>query len=107
MKKNYTVDCPIRKTLEILGGKWKLLIIFQFRADQPVRYGELKKKIPDISEKMLIQELKVLVENGLLLKHSYPEIPPRVEYTITKRGKEVLPIIDTLAEFGMQYVKTV
>lgn len=70
-----------------------------------MRYGELKKAIPGISEKMLIQELKSLVENKLVSKESYPEIPPRVEYRLTKLGLKTLPIADTLASFGLENLK--
>ena len=101
MKKISVTDCPIRKTLEIIGGKWKLLIIFQFSEGQPVRYGELKRQIPEISDKVLLQELKSLVQHGLLIKYSYPEIPPRVEYLLTEKGKNILPLIKTLEEFGV------
>lgn len=104
MRNNISVACPIRKSLEILGGKWKLRIIYQLRNDV-LRYGELKRLIPDISEKMLIQELKSLVEYDILYKKSYPEIPPKVEYTLTEAGKKVLPLIEFMEEFGAAYLK--
>lgn len=92
-------NCPVRKSLHILGGKWTLLILYHIN-DQKVRYGELKRKIPGISEKMLIQELKQLVENQLINKKSFPQIPPRVEYTLSEKGFNALPIIEQLATFG-------
>ena len=95
-----TLRCPIRTTLELLGGKWKLLILFQL-SNQPFRLSELKRQIPDISEKMLIQELNMLVENKLVSKKAYPEIPPKVEYSLTKLGLKTLPIVDQLAQFGL------
>lgn len=67
-----------------------------------IRYGELKRAIPGISEKMLIQELNFLVENKLVSKKAYPEISPRVEYSLTKLGLKTLPIADTLASFGLE-----
>ncbi|MBX3242279.1 MAG: helix-turn-helix transcriptional regulator [Chitinophagaceae bacterium] len=94
-------NCPVRKSLAILGGKWTLLILFQIN-DRVIRYGELKRCIPGISEKMLIQELNVLVEKKFVSKKSYPEIPPRVEYRLTKLGLNTLPIIDKLASFGLE-----
>jgi DNA-binding HxlR family transcriptional regulator len=66
------------------------------------RYGELKRLLPDISEKMLIQELKSLVEYGILEKRSYHEIPPRVEYVLTGRGRKVLPLIEAIKTFGIE-----
>ena len=67
-----------------------------------MRYGELKRAIPDISEKMLIQELNMLVKNKLVSKKAYPEIPPRVEYRLTDLGLKTLPIIAKLVEFGQE-----
>jgi DNA-binding HxlR family transcriptional regulator len=84
----------------MLGGKWKLLILFQIN-ERIIRYGELKRTIPGISEKVLMQELNFLVENKFIEKKSYPEIPPRVEYSLTKLGLKTLPIVDKLAAFGL------
>ena len=86
---------------ENLGGKWTLLILFQIN-ERVIRYGELKKAIPGISEKMLIQELNFFVENKLVSKKAYPEIPPKVEYTLTELGLKTLPIVDKLATFGLE-----
>ena len=94
-------ECPVRRTLNLLGGKWTLLILFQIN-NRVVRYGELKKKIPGISEKMLIQELNNLVANKLVSKKAYPEIPPRVEYRLTDKGLRTLPIVDQFAVFGLE-----
>ncbi len=103
IKKNFVSDenCPVRKSLGLLSGKWTLLILFQIN-ERVIRYGELKRAIPGISEKMLIQELNFLVENKLVSKKAYPEIPPRVEYSLTELGLKTLPIADTLASFGLE-----
>lgn len=97
-------NCPVRKTLALLGGKWTLLILFQLNG-RVLRYGELRRTIPGISEKMLIKELNVLVEHKLVSKKSYHEIPPRVEYSLTELGLETMPIIETLATFGLKNLK--
>nr|WP_294928752.1 helix-turn-helix domain-containing protein [uncultured Flavobacterium sp.] len=94
-------NCPVRKSLKLLGGKWTLLILFQIN-ERVLRYGELKRCIPGISEKMLIQELNFLVEHKLVSKKSYPEIPPKVEYRLTALGLNTLPIVDRLASFGLE-----
>jgi DNA-binding HxlR family transcriptional regulator len=105
MKKDIAeAQCPIKKTLDVIGGKWKLRIIAQI-GTSICRYGELKKLIPDISEKMLIQELKSLVENEILNKKSYHEVPPRVEYSLSKKGKKVLPLIDDMVSLGLMLLK--
>jgi DNA-binding HxlR family transcriptional regulator len=96
--------CPIRTTLEMLGGKWRLILINQLK-EGPMRFGELAAALPDISEKMLAQELKILAENNLVQRRDYEEVPPRVEYELTEAGREALPLIDALATFGIEYQK--
>jgi DNA-binding HxlR family transcriptional regulator len=94
-------NCPVRKSLALLGGKWTLLILFQIN-ERVIRYGELKRCIPGISEKVLIQELNSLVEHQFVVKKSYPEIPPKVEYSLTNLGLNTLPVIDKLISFGLE-----
>jgi len=107
MKKNLKINppcddsCPVRASLTLLGGKWTLMILFQIN-EGVMRYGELKRAVAGISEKMLIQELNMLVENKLVSKKVYPEIPPKVEYRLTELGLKTLPIVDQLAQFGLQ-----
>lgn len=98
-----TPKCPIRTTLELVGGKWKLLILYQL-FDQPLRFSALKASIPDISEKMLIQELKVLVDGRLVNRKNFGEVPPRVEYSLTEKGKLVMPLIEEMRTFAEHYV---
>lgn len=86
----------------MIGGKWKLLILFQL-ADKPMRLSELKKLIPDISEKMLIQELKNLVESKLVARKNYGEVPPRVEYELEPIGYQILPVIAEMKNFAAAY----
>ncbi|KAB2914471.1 MAG: helix-turn-helix transcriptional regulator [Bacteroidetes bacterium] len=94
-------DCGIRKAMNLVGSKWKVMIIRQIREEYK-RYGELKRLIPGISEKMLIQELKELVSVGIVSKKAFPEIPPRVEYRLTEKGIKALPLLDSIVEFGEQ-----
>lgn len=93
--------CPVKASLSLLSGKWTLMILFQINKNT-VRYGELKRAVPGISEKMLIQELNMLVANKLVSKKVYPQIPPKVEYTLTELGMKTLPIVDQLAQFGLE-----
>ena len=95
--------CPVRKALSVVGGKWKLLIIYQI-GEQSVRYGALKRLLPDITERILILQLKELVDAGLLVRKSYGEVPPRVEYTLTERGSRVLVLISQLETLGLEYL---
>lgn len=96
-------NCPIRKAQSVLGTKWSMLIIMSL--DKKRRYGELKKLIPDITEKVLISKLKILEESGFIKRKNYGEIPPRVEYSLTVLGKNVLNLIPTLAKIGRKMTK--
>lgn len=100
-----TARCPIRTTLELVGGKWKLIILAQLARYEELRLSELKKLIPDISEKMLIQELKILRDSHLVNRKNYGEVPPRVGYSITKKGKNIEPLIEQMVVFARKYEK--
>ncbi|NVO32095.1 winged helix-turn-helix transcriptional regulator [Hymenobacter lapidiphilus] len=101
-----TARCPIRTTLELVGGKWRLLILHQLRGGA-LRFGELRRLLPDISEKMLVQELRHLTDAGLLVRHNFGEVPPRVEYELTEAGRFALPLVEAVASFGQQYQRAV
>jgi len=98
-----TARCPVRTTLELIGGKWKLIILQQLCNHSELRLSELKKLIPDISEKMLIQELKILVDSNLAKRKNYGEVPPRVGYSITEKGKHTEPLIKEMVSFARAY----
>ena len=84
--------------------KWKLLIIFQL-AEAPLRLSELRRNIPDISEKMLIQELKHLTDSNLVIRENYGEVPPRVVYSLTDKGRNALPLIGSMRDFAVSYAE--
>ena len=93
----------LKKTLDIICGKWRLYIIFQLGTEAR-RYGELRRMIPDVSEKVLIQELKALAALGVIEKKSYGEVPPRVEYGLTTKGLHVLPMLQGLTSIGETFL---
>ncbi len=101
-----TARCPIRTTLDLLGGKWKLLILYQL-VPQPLRPSELKRLIPTISEKMLIQELKNLCDNRLVVRENYGEVPPRVVYELSPVGHKIMPLIAEMRKFALEYDKEI
>jgi DNA-binding HxlR family transcriptional regulator len=98
----YTLDCAITYTLSIFESKWKWLLIYVLSEEGVVRYGQLKKFLPDISHKMLSQQLKELENKELVLRKVYNQIPPKVEYSLTKKGTTLIPIIDLLCEWGFK-----
>ena len=97
-------SCPIRTTLEMLGGKWAFLILHALH-ESPMRFGVLNKAIPDISEKMLAQELKRLADNGLVERKNYGEVPPKVDYRLTRLGQEAHGLIGPIRDFGLRYLE--
>ncbi len=93
-------DCSIVYTLSIVGGKWKWLILYKLSESGVLRYGELKKKVPAITHKMLSQQLKELEAELLIHREEYHQIPPKVEYSLTKKGGTLLPILDGMSQWG-------
>ena len=85
-----------------MGGKWKLMIIRNLK-ERPWRFNELQRDLEGISQKVLTDSLRQMIDDGLVYRHDYQEMPPKVEYGLTKLGKEMLPIIDALANFGNYY----
>lgn len=101
--------CPIRYALDVVGGKWKLPIICMLAGGLPTRYSSIKRKLTGVTNMMLAQSLKELEATGLVHREQYNEVPPRVEYTLTEKGKSIIPPLVKLAEWGaenMHEVKT-
>jgi transcriptional regulator, MarR family len=92
--------CPVRNVLNRVGDKWFMLVLFTLESTPTIRFKELQRNIPDISQKMLTTTLKTLEADGLIIRKAYPEIPPRVEYELTSRGKSLLPLIDNLLSWA-------
>lgn len=93
-------ECGIEYTLSIMGGKWKPLILWLLAKKGTKRNGEIKRFIPTVTNKMLSQQLKELVSDGLVDRKDYKTIPPKVEYSITEKGKSLLPVLDFMCEWG-------
>ncbi len=94
--------CPAGYTLSILGGKWKWAILSLIARDEVVRYGKLKENLPKIAHKTLSQQLKELEESGILHREQYNQVPPKVEYSLTEKGKTLVPILDLMSQWGAQ-----
>jgi DNA-binding HxlR family transcriptional regulator len=101
-EKSITEKCPITSTMLAIGGRWKLVLIWQIR-DKALRYNEIKKAVPNIKEKMLIQQLKALMESGWIEKKDYQEIPPKTEYFLTPLGKSFIPILESIYDWGTEH----
>ena len=94
-------DCPVRNVLSRVGDKWSMLVLFTLYHGGCLRFKELQRSVPDISQKMLAATLKMLEADGLVLRKAYPEVPPRVEYTLSDKGRSLLPLIDNLLDWAI------
>lgn len=101
-KKPY--NCGVGPVFEVVGGKWKAVILCELHS-QPRRFGELKRLLPGISEKMLVQQLRELASDGLVDRVAFPEVPPRVEYSATALGTSLTDAMAPLADWGERYQK--
>jgi DNA-binding HxlR family transcriptional regulator len=92
-------ECPIRTTLDVIGGKWKPLILFQLK-NGPQRFSALRRSIPDVTQKMLTDRLKELERDGIVHREVYAVVPPKVEYSLTPYGEGLKPILAAMAKWG-------
>lgn len=102
--KNKLYYNPVEFAMDRIGGTWKMPILWRLK-DRVMRYGELKKDIPRITHKMLTTQLRELEEEGFISRKVYPVVPPKVEYTITKRGKDAVKIVDVIRNYGLTLMK--
>ncbi|RGD75480.1 winged helix-turn-helix transcriptional regulator [Anaerofustis stercorihominis] len=98
--------CPVETTLTLIGNKWKVLIIRDL-IDGTKRFGELKKSIGSISQKVLTSNLRDMEESGLIKRKVYAEVPPRVEYSLTKTGESLKPVLNSMIKWGSDYKQNV
>ena len=92
--------CGLKKVIDIVGGKWKIMILCIIDRDETVRYGELKRAVFGITNTMLAQSLKELENDGLVIRKQYDEMPVRVEYTLSRKAKSLIPILLQLKKWG-------
>lgn len=96
-------DCPIRNILGRLSDKWSLLVLNNLHQHGVLRYKDLRASIPDISQKMLSETLKKLEEHKLINREMFREIPPRVEYSLTRTGKELMPVVESMVDWALAH----
>lgn len=99
--------CPVRNVVARFGNKWALLVILVLSENEPVRYNQLGRMIPDISSRILSSTLRTLEADGLVSRSFYQEVPPRVEYALTDTGRSLVPIILNLTEWAQNNMKTI
>lgn len=97
--------CPVEVTLDMIGGRWKPLILWHLKEQRVLRHGQLKRLIPTITQKMLTQQLRQLEEDGLVQRKQYAEVPPRVEYSLTAYGDELQAMLDQFCAWGAAHAR--
>lgn len=101
---NYALKCPMEVTLDLIGGKWKALILWHL-LDHTLRFNEIRRQIPQATAKMLTQQLRDLERDGLIRRVVHPVVPPKVEYSLTAIGESMVPILDAMCGWGKGYMR--
>lgn len=96
--------CPMALVQKLLSGKRKIMILW-YLSNKVLRFNDIKKKLSDVTQKMLTQQLRSLEEDALIFRHVYPVVPPKVEYGLTELGKKIIPILEMMHEFGAEYLE--
>jgi DNA-binding HxlR family transcriptional regulator len=99
------ISCPVEATLNVIGGKWKVVILFNLTSEGTLRFAELRRKIPGVSERMLTQQLRELEHDGIVHREVYAEVPPKVEYSLTEYGKTLRPITEAMCKWGRKHME--
>ena len=97
--------CPVKYLTKVLGGRWKLPILCILETRGTVRFGQIKKKLDSVSNVMLSQTLKELERDGIITRHQYNEVPPHVDYTMTEKGRKVIPALIMLGDWAKEFMK--
>lgn len=107
--KNYRepFGCSVEATLSVVGGPWKPVIIFQLLEHDVLRFGEMRRKIPAVAQRMLTNQLRELERDGVVLRKVYPEVPPRVEYSLTPYGRTLEPIMLAMRDWRATHMNTI
>ena len=101
-------SCPIRNVLSRIGDRWSLLVLLTLQgSSQPMRFRDLCKAIPDVSQKMLTSTLRELEADDLIKRTIYPEVPPRVEYELTERGLSLIPLLNQLVDWSLENMDSI
>jgi Predicted transcriptional regulators len=100
-----TKQAPFEYTLSIISGKWKMRIIYELGCEETLRYGELKRNVSYITHKMLSTQLKELENDGIIKRKEYPQIPPKVEYSLTEKGRTLFPIVEEMCTWGKSRIR--
>lgn len=97
-------NCPMELTVDLIGGKWKALVLWHL-AEKTLRFNEIRKLFPDVTQKILTQQLRDMEEKGIVHREVYAEVPPKVEYSLTEFGRSLMPVLYAMNAWGSEYVQ--
>jgi DNA-binding HxlR family transcriptional regulator len=100
-------DCPVRNVISRITDKWSLLVLYTLEHQEVMRFNDLWRQIPDISQKMLTSTLRHLEDDGIISREVFVEVPPRVEYRLAERGKSLMPLLDALISWGIEHQESI
>lgn len=98
--------CPMVLVQKILSGKWKILILW-YLVNGPLRFSDIKRNLPNVTQKMLTNQLRSLEEDNLIYRKVYPVVPPKVEYGLTEIGSKIIPVLKTMHDYGQEYISDI
>lgn len=104
MQENKTFNCPIEATLSLIGGKYKCIIMWNL-INRTLRFSQLQRLIPQATPKMLTQQLRELESDDLIVRVVYPVVPPKTEYSLSERGKTIIPMLNAMCDWGRDYMR--
>lgn len=99
------IQCPVEVTVKLIGGKWKLIILYQLATHGIKRFNELRRIFPDITQRTLTRQLRELEDDGIVNRKIYSEIPPKVEYSLSETGESLIPLLLQLRDWGISYME--
>jgi DNA-binding HxlR family transcriptional regulator len=102
-KAKFYAKCPVEQALDIVGGRWKAILLFHLLTNPVLRFGELRRRIPGATQRMLTLQLRELEHDGCVERRVYSEVPPRVEYSVTPFGRTLLPVVMALCDWGSEH----
>lgn len=100
-------QCPVEVVTALIGGKWKTVILYYLMTDKTLRFGELRRRMPDVTQKMLTNQLRELEKDGLIDRKVYPVVPPKVEYSLTSLGQSLSEIVREMNVWGEHYIHSI
>jgi DNA-binding HxlR family transcriptional regulator len=99
-----STGCPVEATLDMIGGKWKSIVLYHLMVDGTLRFNQLRRKAGDVTQRMLTKQLRELEESGLIYRHVYAQVPPKVEYSLTEKGRSLRPVLMALKQWGEEHL---